>query len=326
MLLKKLWIHSLLICFTSSFSFAQSIRTGSFVANDPGVYPISGDVTMSNTNGISTVTFESNFATIQGITLEVFLAKTSALNTSTDVKISLQPLDAGSSFMAPITGMRTFAVPAGIDLLDFDNILVQCTSANVLWGHATLGSLEIIRTGSFVANDPDVYPISGDVKLSSTNGNLSVTFESNFATIQGITLEVFLAKTSALNTSTDVKISQQPLDAGSSFMAPITGMRTFAVPAGIDLLDFDNILVQCTSANVLWGHVNICEGIVDIVANPIPDGLYSAQDITSHTVVDVPASVQFESSTTIQLDTGFEVPFTSEFEANVGPIYGCVVE
>lgn len=183
-----------------------------------------------------------------------------------------------------------------------------------------------VRTGSFVPDSP-TYPISGDVSFSYLNGVSMVTFESNFSTIQGITLEVFLSKTNTLDLNTDVKISLLPLDDGSAFMSPITGMRTFPVPASIDIFDFDNIIVQCTSANLQWGYANICENQLDVTLNPIPEGLYrAAQEITSQASVEVSASVHFESSNTIQLNDGFVVPSSSSFEAQVGPSSGCVIQ
>lgn len=182
-----------------------------------------------------------------------------------------------------------------------------------------------LRTGSFIPDSP-TYPISGDVSFSQVNGIKTVTFESNFSTIQGITLEVFLSKTNVLDVNTDVKISILPLDDGSPFMSPITGMRTFAVPANIDLFDFDNIIVQCTSANLQWGYANICEPLLDVTLNPIPDGLYrAAQDITSQTSVAAPASVRFESAQTILLNGGFEVPHTSAFVAHIDSASGCTI-
>ena len=137
-----------------------------------------------------------------------------------------------------------------------------------MWGNVSLSPPQAAppaqRSGSFVANNPALYPISGDVSVSEQGGVLTVVFESNFATIQGLRLEVFLSKSNQLDTSTDQMISLLPLDDGSDFMSPITGMRTFTAAAGTSIYDFDNVLIQCTIANVLWGHANLCESNLDI--------------------------------------------------------------
>lgn len=325
----KYFLPLLLIQLFAISVFGQLIRTGSFVADSP-TYPITGDVTVTENAGVMTVVFESNFSTIQGITLEVFLSKTGTLNTSTDLKISTMPLDNGSPFMAPITGMRTFNVPAGTTITDFDHVLVQCTSANALWGNASFSPVmqaPIQRFGSFVADGP-AYPISGDVTVTQdASGVLTVVFESNFATIQGITLEVFLSKTNMLVTSTDQKISLMPLDNGSPFMAPITGMRTFTAAPGTTIYDFDNVLVQCTSANALWGHANLCESNLDIPSVVNSDLNYKAGGyVTSDAVINPGLSIGYEASDFVELQDGFEVPTTTDFVANVGPSYGCVIE
>ncbi len=306
----------------SSFLLSQTTRTGMFTANMPNVYPISGDVTVTNNNGNLIVDFASNFQTIQGITLEVFLGKANALNTATDVLISTIPLGPGIPFQGPITGAHSYTVPSGIDINDFDYVLVQCTSANILWGYTELTTVS--RNSNFVANMPNVYPISGDASLSDDNGNLTVHFDSNFATIQGITLEVFLSKQNMLNTSTDVKVSTIPLGPGIPFQGPITGSHTFTVPAGVDFYEFSYILVQCTSANILWGYVNICDMDLAINEQPLEGEIYLAEEISSTSTLSTNGNYRFEGHNGVSLFTGFEVPLTTEFIGLAGQPYGCV--
>jgi len=317
----------LLICMTS---YSQLTRTGSFVAADSSTYPITGDVTVTENSGVMTVVFETNFSTIQGFVLEVFLSKTGILDTNTDLKISTMPLDSGSPFMSPITGMRSFTVPAGTSISDFDHVLVQCTSANVLWGNVSLSSIQgptMTRSGNFIA-DSNTYPISGDVTVTEdAAGVLTVVFESNFTTIQGFKLEVFLSKSNTLNTFTDQKISLLPLDDGSAFMSPITGMRTFTASPGTSIYDFDNVIVQCTSANALWGHANLCESdldILDIVRSPTT--FKAEQHITSSALITSGYDIGYEASDYVELENGFEVSSSTNFIANTGQGYGCVIE
>jgi len=226
--------------------------------------------------------------------------------------------------------MRTFTVPSGTNINDFDNVLVQCTSASVLWGNASLAPVAhapIQRTGNFIANDGNVYPISGDVTVSQENGILTVVFESNFATIQGVKLEVFLSKSNALNPATDQKISLEPLDNGSPFMSPITGMRTFTAAQGTNIYEFDNVIVQCTSVNTLWGYANLCETNLDIPIVANTDLIYRAEDyISSAAMINSGLNIGYESSDYVELIEGFEVKKFSDFHAKAGSLYGCLVE
>lgn len=185
---------------------------------------------------------------------------------------------------------------------------------------------QITRTGSFVANDPGVYPISGDIVITEDAGVLTVVFESNFQTVQGLALEVFLTDSKDLDVSTDVLISTAPLDQGTSPTTPITGMHMFTAPAGTSIFDFDNVIIQCTTINELWGHANFCDANLDVISNPIQTNRYVAESIRSSSVLDAMANVQFEALDNIELNSGFTVPQHAEFQSNVGASYGCNVE
>jgi len=185
---------------------------------------------------------------------------------------------------------------------------------------------QIIRTGSFVENSA-IYPISGDVKVTNNAGMVSVEFENNFSTIQGITLEVFLGKSKNLNRATDLLISTAPLDSGTAMSTPITGSRTFTVPLGTSLYEFDNVLVYCTSADVLWGHANLCENFLNLTNSPLPTDTYRGEEIIlSSVLLENGADVIFETKSQIVLDTNFEVPVLSNFTAIADPLYGCTIE
>jgi len=183
------------------------------------------------------------------------------------------------------------------------------------------------RTGSFVANNPSIYPISGDATWTNNAGVITVDFLSNFSTIQGITLEVFLAKTKTLNLSTDLKISLTPIDQGTSMGTQINGPYTFNVPAGTNLFEYDNILVQCTSASVLWGHANLCASNLILGNTPLPSDTYRGElTINSSSIIPNATSTNFEAQNSIVLDQGFEAQMISGFQADAGPGLGCIIE
>lgn len=185
---------------------------------------------------------------------------------------------------------------------------------------------QLNRTGSFIQNSA-VYPISGDVTVIYNAGSIIVEFENNFSTIQGITLEVFLGKRNNLDTNTDLLISNEPLDSGTPMSTPITGSRTFTPPLGTNLYDFDNVLVYCTSANVLWGYANLCKNALNLTANQLPSDIYrSEQIISSSSILSNNGSVSFETKDTIVLNANFEVPDSNNFNAIVGSTSGCLIE
>jgi len=185
---------------------------------------------------------------------------------------------------------------------------------------------QLNRTGSFIENS-DVYPISGDVTVTHNDGSLVVEFEDNFSTIQGITLEVFLGRSNNLNRSTDLLISTAPLDSGTPMSTPITGSRTFDPPSGTNLYDYDNVLVYCTSADVLWGYANLCKNELNLSANQLPSDTYrSEQIILSSSQIANNANVSFETKDTIVLNTNFAVLDSCNFNAIVGTSQGCIIE
>lgn len=183
------------------------------------------------------------------------------------------------------------------------------------------------RTGSFVANDPGVYPISGDVRVEYNAGSVTVFFENNFATVQGLALEVFLSRSKNLNTGTDTKISLMPLDQGTPTNTPIIGMRTFNVPTGVSLYEYDNVLIQCTTINELWGHANLCETNLNLSVSNLPSDTYHAQqNLTSSSSVAPSSDITFEASDCVQLVSGFYAPASTDFYANAASGLGCIIQ
>ncbi len=195
-----------------------------------------------------------------------------------------------------------------------------------IFGILNMSFAQLNRTGFFI-EDSEEYPISGDVTVSYTEGTIEVTFENNFSTIQGISLEVFLSNSDVFDWINDLKISTAPLDSGTPMSTPITGSRTFTVPTGTNLYDFDNVIVYCTSANVLWGYANLCENHLNLSTNALPTDTYrSEQVILSNAIIDDNATVYFETKDTIALTQNFEVPVSSNFNALVDATYGCLTE
>jgi len=135
------------IFFTSNFTNAQCSRSGSFIQSDPQ-YSISGTGNITfTTGGAKNVIFESNFATVQGADLRVYLSKTDDIKTigADEIEVTTAQLmndggGTGGAGVSPITGMMTFPIPGSVELDDYDYIVIQCITINERWGHVTLGA------------------------------------------------------------------------------------------------------------------------------------------------------------------------------------------
>lgn len=119
------------------------------------------------------------------------------------------------------------------------------------------------RSGAFVQSDP-AYSISGDANITfEENGNINVVFESNFQTVQGADLRVYLSQTDdiANAASNAIQISGQLINddggTGGPGVSPITGMMTFPVSTNLEIDEFDFIVIQCIAINERWGYVSL---------------------------------------------------------------------
>ena len=183
--MKRELLLFLLTIFATSNFYAQCSRSGSFVQSDPQ-YSISGDANITfTTSGDKDVIFESNFATVQGADLRVYLSKTDDINTtgSDAIQISAQLENDAGGFggpgTSPITGMMTFPIPTDTELADFDFIVIQCISINERWGHVTLGSNDGVDCSSLsledniLGNSVQFYPNPTKDNLTIENTNLT---------------------------------------------------------------------------------------------------------------------------------------------------------
>lgn len=136
--------------------------------------------------------------------------------------------------------------------------LTTLASFIYLFAFNSIGHSQDVRTGSFVAFNPSIYAITGTVEMSvdATDG-LTVKFKNDFATVQGVKLEVFLSTDAEFSAADDIKISTDPIGQGVPMGVAITGPRTFVVSDSVSLDQYDNVLVQCTSFGVLWGHAEL---------------------------------------------------------------------
>lgn len=132
---------------------------------------------------------------------------------------------------------------------------------------AQLINAQCARSGNFIQSDPS-YSISGTANITfRTNGDKDVIFESDFMTVQGVDLRVYLSKEDDINVvgADPIEVTTSPLlgDNGmtSPVLSPITGMKTFPINQttypNVNLSTYDHIVIQCIGINERWGYVNL---------------------------------------------------------------------
>lgn len=127
-----------------------------------------------------------------------------------------------------------------------------------IFSSATLFSQQQIRTGNFIANNSSIYPLTGGVEfVKEEDGSQKVNFKNDFATVQGIKLEVFLSEDAKFDIPDDLKISDEPIGMNVAMGIAITGPRSFTVPSDVDINTYSYVIVECTSANILWGYAEL---------------------------------------------------------------------
>lgn len=191
---------------------AQCSRSGPFVQSDP-MYSISGigNITFE-TNGDKNVIFESNFATVQGADLRVYISKTDDINTPGADAIAVSPQlmndggGTGGPGVSPITGMMTFPMPASAELDTYSFIVIQCIAINERWGHITLGTNTGVDCGTLNIED-EIFEKQVSIYPNPIKDNLHITtalqeeINIKIYTILGeILLDKKISNTTTINT------------------------------------------------------------------------------------------------------------------------------
>lgn len=151
--MKTKLLSLVLIAFTALQINAQCDRTGSLSPTaDPTNYPVTGTANIIFTDtGDRMVEFGSDFDTVQGLDLRVFLSTDTSITNSggSHIEITTSPLvdDNGNpgngtnDYLGdPMTETRTIPISQTIDIEDYDYVIIQCTVANMQWGRAQFGA------------------------------------------------------------------------------------------------------------------------------------------------------------------------------------------
>ncbi len=124
-----LGLMSLLVHTTSH---AEVLTQGGWVNKQ---YKIKGGWEVVNKNNQTVIKFDSSFKTKSGPDLKIFLSKKNigkvTGRTATQDAIMLSVLQSNS-------GAQEYVVPAGVNINDYQSLLIHCEAFSVLWGGGQL--------------------------------------------------------------------------------------------------------------------------------------------------------------------------------------------
>ena len=156
----RTFLLTLLIIGISVAAFSQDVtmrRTSDLM---PQLYVISGDAFLEElSNGELTLRLSEDFSTPRGPDVRILLGN-SLSNTGTVEIVNL-------STISHFRGARTFSVPAGININDFDNILFYCVRFRQFWASGSFGDVvDPNGGGSFECDESEVTLSNGGSEVS----------------------------------------------------------------------------------------------------------------------------------------------------------------
>lgn len=234
------------------------VRSAGLVADGAGGAPdATGTVNVVRNRGLLSVQLGADFMQEMGP------GDTQLLLARTGDNIDTQRGADAASVSAPLgiipngaSGERSFELPAGTDIDDFDYVVVWCPTAGVNFGAAELPK----RSGTLVADGAGGAPdATGSVTLMrDASGQLLIELGADFMQEMGPgDTQLILARTSE---NVDTQRGADPASASMSLgIIPngASGMQSFAIPDGVDLDLFDFAIVWCPTAGVNFGAASL---------------------------------------------------------------------
>ena len=125
---------------------------------------------------------------------------------------------------------------------------------------AIILSLLMLSTAAFAGNGADKsfvkkrYTIQGSAKIDTINGKHHLVFSRDFKTKNGPDLKVYLSKR-PLSSLSAKKIDKKAVKL--SVLKSHKGKQSYAIPADINLADYESVVIQCEAYTVLWGGFDL---------------------------------------------------------------------
>ena len=224
---------------------AKTTSANSFVS--VGGHKTTGGVKIVTENGQRYLEFDRGFATDNGPALKVVLHRNSSVGASLRARdyVTLAPL---SSF----NGTQRYLIPNSLDLSKYASVAIWCQQFNVTFGYAELpDTANVVASGNFVTVEQD-HPTKGKATIIEENGRKYLEFDSNFTTARGPAVKVLLHR----NSSVPVNLRKQDYVTISSLQS-FDGKQRYALPAGINLDQYQSVAIWCQRFNVTFGYADL---------------------------------------------------------------------
>ena len=223
----------------------KTTNTNSFVS--VGGHKTTGGVKIVSENGQRYLEFDRSFTTDNGPDLKVVLHRNSSVGSSlreTDY-VALAPL---TSF----NGTQRYLIPNSLDLSQYASVAIWCQQFNVTFGYAQLPDAEnVLASGNFVTVEQD-HPTQGKASIIEENGQKYLEFDSNFTTARGPAVKVVLHR----NNSVSVNLRKRDYITIASLQS-FDGKQRYALPAGINLDQYQSVAIWCQQFNVTFGYARL---------------------------------------------------------------------
>lgn len=198
--MKKIYflLLSSFIAFTTVSQTVVATRVAE-LQDVPG-YQSSGEVTLTEfSDGSITLSLGTDFMTDRGPDVQIFL-----VNTLGDVSGGLFIADIGTEGGDPhFRGARTYNVPSGTSLEDYDFITLQCFRFNnILWGEGTFATAVVTSIFDNEHSKLELFPnpATNAVNITLPEGSLNAV------------AEIYSAQGNLVNTTTISSLAQTTLN------------------------------------------------------------------------------------------------------------------
>jgi len=153
--------------------------------------------------------------------------------------------------MKPQTYVKTGAISSALYITCAFVLIGACGVAQAQTPSAPAEIQQVAHTnlssGEFIKKKKS---IKGNWSIVQENGQTIIRFANDFKTKNGPDLKIFLSP------QTIQAVNGKTATAGSvnlGVLKATSGSQDYIVPAGINIADFNSVLVHCEAYSILWG-------------------------------------------------------------------------
>jgi len=146
-----------------------------------------------------------------------------------------------------------FADPMSKDAMLRDSMTVETTmTKNHMAKDAMIDNAVMVKSSGEFAKKK--YKVKGQFEIVEIDGQTILRLSDDFKTKAGPDLKIFLSPQSAQNV-TGATATQGAINIGA--LVTNKGGSEYVIPAGVDLAQFNSVLVHCEQFSVLWAAGSI---------------------------------------------------------------------